>query len=124
MTGNRERRHDRENEDQADQQVERAAEADGDLGGVGLPQVGQPRAQAHADPGEPHAEDGHHPDMERDHHGAHPQHEVAQKDEPLGGDQGDPHREGKLTPEDLRPAPRAAGRAPRSCALPARAAGR
>ncbi len=86
VTGNRQRRHDRENEDQADQQVERAAEADGDLGGVGLAKVGQPRAQADADPREPHAKDGHHPDVECDHHRAHPQHQVAQEDQPLGGE--------------------------------------
>ena len=53
---------------------EATAEADGNLGWVGLAQVRQARAQSHADPGKPHAQDADHPDMKRDHHGAHSQH--------------------------------------------------
>ncbi len=106
VTGNRQRHHDREDEHQADQQVERAAETDGDFRRVCLAQVGQPCPQADADPRETHAEHGHHADVKRDHDGAHPEHQIAQKHQSFGCDKRDPRGEREFAPEDLRPANR------------------
>ena len=116
--------HDGADEDQAHQQVERPAEPGGDLGGVVFLEVGQPRPEADADPRQAEAEDRDHPHVEHDHRRAHPEHQVAEDDQELGGDQRDPRRERELAPEDRLSLERAAGPGPRNSDPPARAAGR
>ena len=94
-------RHDREDEYQADQQIERAPEAGGNLRRVGLSQVRQTRApRPTLMPERPRQSTAIIPTCRADHHGAHPQHQVAEHNQGLGCDQRD-RRENKLAPENL-----------------------